>query len=528
MNRRDRLREALDDIRMPETAHHRILIVMQTQPRRRVSFDGFGRAVAVTVALAICAVGMTVMWNYIFSDGRDTPPPPLTTPADTTASPSPEATPPDDAPARLDLGFLIDIDWPELVPFNPEVKVFPLTGTPAVYKTSVMGPVTFVDERLNPVELPFEPEEYAVLRDGGAYALYSEPHGWVLMLADGTVPRRTNGEYITLRDMGEAHAYFIAAGKAVVTARPNDGHDGWTYGLYDLELRRESVTPQYETLRIALNQSWSQQTDVSYSPIFYGIKDGTGYLLGEKGRVLYDMGPAEAFSEWGGSYQLYLHERIFLRVPETEYGEHLYVWRDGDDWQDDGRGWLHYYILYGGGVDGNGRGLFIFDPDGREIHRADNCESLLFRHRLTFQTDSGYFSLQKGGIVREDGPPPPEEWYYIGGGVSYNAITGLYTIQNHPGMVFLETEERLSPSRNGYVLRFRQTGSGLQSEPYIIYGLDAAPLMEDFYGAVYEAPAPRNGIFVYLDPDTCVLLLSNGGTVPVPNAPRVELRYSGG
>ena len=58
--------------------------------------------------------------------------------------------------------------------------------------------------------------------------------------------------------------------------------------------------------------------------------------------------------------------------------------------------------------------------------------------------------------------------------------------------------------------------------PRTVYDLTGTLLLDHFYGIIDDVPGPGGGLFVYLDPGTCVLLFSDGSTVPVPNAPVVE------
>lgn len=176
---------------------------------------------------------------------------------------------------------LIDIEWPEYVGYQPENKVFPLTSVPHVYKTGVIGPVVFIDERQNPATLPFEPSGYAVI-DGivspdqeyahVAYALYSNETGWVLMFIDGTVPLGTDGDYIRLSDEGEDGPWFVNAANTVVSQR------GGSLGLYNLEERREVLPCKYD---------WIEEID---GWLFLAAKDGQGWLFSAKGRELYAFG----------------------------------------------------------------------------------------------------------------------------------------------------------------------------------------------------------------------------------------------
>jgi len=180
----------------------------------------------------------------------------------------------------------IDIAWPEYPDYRPESKVYPLTSEPHIYKSGVEGPITFIDEQLNPITLPFESLEYATIEGAVnaksewrhvAYALnigksiHFTDADWILMHIDGTIPRGTDGEYIRLSDAGDDGPWFYNGAWAVVTY-----HDG--FGLYNLKERRQVLPNNYE---------WIQVIDRC---MFLALKDGQGWLISADGRELYAFG----------------------------------------------------------------------------------------------------------------------------------------------------------------------------------------------------------------------------------------------
>ncbi len=77
---------------------------------------------------------------------------------------------------------------------------------------------------------------------------------------------------------------------------------------------------------------------------------------------------------------------------------------------------------------------------------------------------------------------------------------------------------------DNFVLLYEETDPDdfLRIGPKSIYALDGALLLDNVYGWINEVPAPGGRLFVYLDPETCVLLMPDGSTTPVPAAPKVE------
>ena len=55
-----------------------------------------------------------------------------------------------------------------------------------------------------------------------------------------------------------------------------------------------------------------------------------------------------------------------------------------------------------------------------------------------------------------------------------------------------------------------------------VYAMDGSMLLDNVYGFADTIAGPDGGVFVYLNPETCVLLYPDGRTIPVPDAPTVE------
>ncbi|MCL1807726.1 MAG: hypothetical protein FWG31_08500 [Oscillospiraceae bacterium] len=88
MNKREELRQALDNVRMPEELKAKTLAAMKEQPPRKASFEGFGRLAAIAAAVVMLAVGGTLIWTYLFGGGQGDSPV-LTSPPDGSPPPTP-------------------------------------------------------------------------------------------------------------------------------------------------------------------------------------------------------------------------------------------------------------------------------------------------------------------------------------------------------------------------------------------------------------------------------------------------------
>jgi hypothetical protein len=553
---------------MPEALYEKTLEAMRKQKQRRVSFEGFGRLAAITAATAVLVVGAALSWRYLFGDWK--PPDVMASPLPTEVSspPDPSPDPPPTVPDglhQLDLNFLIDIDWPEPSPYTPEVKVFPLTNVGMVYSTCMAGPVTFVDGQLNPVTLPFEVYGYAPINERGSgtfkgYSLSIEEDGYsydILMLADGTVPRGADGRYIEIANIAEINGadgfLFYNAGSAIVTVRSvRNGNEGTTplYGLYDMETQRETVPREYDRVELIDAENRCFFFSHSLGPSY--LDGSLHYLFDGKGRLLYEFG----MHHWQ-EFCININERCFYKISSLgssqypQWANSLIKWGDA-----------YLAILYYE----NPCLLYILDGSGREIERMDffNYSETVCGDRLVLATPDGFVLLDRAGgmtrfpaaldrsvrIRRYDG----NEIFYVTDGYSeyyaadqsgrvrvaapYEMEEGpvsmdykayVYFLRDENGGIALETDDYLSVSGN-FILRSRYTDKVLRDrkDPYAVYNLNGRLLLENVYGYIHEVPGPGGGLFVYLDPDTCVLLYPDGRTVPVPAAPVVEKVYHGG
>jgi len=140
----------------------------------------------------------------------------------------------------------------------------------------------------------------------------------------------------------------------------------------------------------------------------------------------------------------------------------------------------------------------------------------------------GFRALDMQGNIRtvtyaEAGQPPilyryhPHHYRYFFVDPDHRAIAetdGHFMIRG----AFVLMGER-APSESGYSMRVN---------PKAVYALDGRLLLDNVYGYIHETLGPNGGLFVYLDERTCVLLSPDGSTTPVPDAPVVELAFTGG
>jgi hypothetical protein len=151
--------------------------------------------------------------------------------------------------------------------------------------------------------------------------------------------------------------------------------------------------------------------------------------------------------------------------------------------------------------------LFIFDETGREIYRAD-CRGywISMNDEFVIQTKTGFTIMDRDGNFR----------------VSDEDQEYKDSLHRFGGTILIETVKM------NFAVHFRRVQDRWwQEEAFAVYSLDGEMLLDDIFGAIYEAPGPNGGIFVYLDENTCVLLTPDGRTVPVHSAPVVEKVYYG-
>ncbi len=444
-------------------------------------------------------------------------------PTVTTESPSPELHTPDispmpsvnpspsEEPFVLNTDFVFDI--PEPLDYTPEVKVFPLDSAWGYYKTHVWGSVSFVDETLSIVSLPFEPVDYApigVWLDGipKAYAIglprsHPEYDGrdWVLMLTDGTVPRGEDGKYVFLPDQTHNEVSFTVTGSAVVTYESVNGvyHDAegrqieenFRYGLFDLDERRDVLPREYEMYL------WDYPFTIE-DAMLYGRKDGRGYLLSSKGEVLHDYGEVP---------DVYLDEEEFLW--NREYG--LFSYEGKKYTFIDGR-FSRVYICKDMLIACHGAQHTIFDRAGQELFRTDSQEEAFAYAGISEPTQR----YEENELYRQ---------FTEGGPLYRDNKTNDTVLLDESGNVLLRTKDRMQVAGD-FVLRYEPVGD-MRSDPKTVYSFDGKVLLDNVYGWINEVLAPGGGLFVYLDPETCVLLMPDGSTNSVPAAPVVEKFYVG-
>ncbi|MDR1691799.1 MAG: hypothetical protein LBR72_00420 [Oscillospiraceae bacterium] len=396
-------------------------------------------------------------------------PSPSPTPASAPApEPSPEQTP---EPYTLDVSAFFEL--PESRVFFGEAGVYPLTNAFAWYNTVMKGPITFLDTELNPVELPFTPAEYAVV--GGyngavmAYALmmpsdHPEYDGrdWVLMLADGTVPRSEDGKYIFMEDDTHNSTLFNFAGSAVVIIEHDGGaaedeygnyETDYRYGLYDLEERRVILPCEYVGMELG-NSPFGR-----WDSMVYCCKDGFGYLMDGGGNILYEYGEVadpyfdqsvSFWDPWDRSFR-FSSDGVFQSV--TVFDDFFIAEREEEP------------------------RCVVFNQEGAELYRADNME------------DAREFA----------GIPNP---VYPTGGDYLNRRVGQFVLQY-------------------------EDIDNIGSKPKAVSSAGGDLLLDNVYGIIGDVLGPGGGVFVYLGPETCVLLMPDGSAVPVPNAPVVGAVYNG-
>jgi len=506
----------------------------------------------IIVLLSILALLSGCTGKSAPSDGTDTSAPTetLTLPTVTAPATEPTTVPPDPEPEpfTLDLSKLINIDWPDYGPYKPDKMVYPLTNEGIYYYYGVFGKVTFVDENLDIIPLPFETQRYAPVV--GHYL--DEP--WVkayglddgkLMFADGTFPRDADGEYYTLIDDGHNSTVYVNMGGAVVIrAKPGTVDGG--FGLYNLRERRQVLECVYGYIY----------------PIDYGIfttsKGNTWYLFDEMGKELYSH-IFEEDSAWlknnpgvsifGVEYYLDAKNKLFYKYSDfgfngynnlQKWGGYYFITNVKDEtWQsvtiiaslDGDFVYRSYNRCYRDAHDnlifiGDDR-ITIIDNDLNETHflfkstdyekiysaNYDGREVTICYAKPNNNGNTEYIAVDKTGNIRQSERYNPQK----------DKIPEI-DLKDANGIVVKTVPINSYRVRRvgDFVIEAVLVDEVIWSAPKAIYSLNGYILMDDIYGYVNEAVLPDGGMFVYTSSDKCVILYPDGRTVPFPNAPFVK------
>lgn len=432
-----------------------------------------------------------------------------------------------------------------------------------IYKSGVVGEVTFVDEDFHTIQLPFNPPMFGHIHntDGTVkgYVLrkpdYEEE---VLMLTDGTVPLDGDGHYICPVNWGEDGAWYPSLGSTVITCSPGDSQGAWTwrYGLYDMEARRQILPNAYDRIEI-----------VSES-LYTVMQGGQSWLYDDRGGLLYTFDPSEgtivynySWLDWPGYEFYYLNQEHRIFFKQTDFSRHIYY-----EWMR----WGDSFLVVN--FDGSDNALTVYDQDGQPLYR-NRCDyqyqligsDFVFRNRETYVVldrnlrerhfpaafGSEYTQVlgyRDGALHIEYGgsETTPEQTFaalYEDGSIRniHFADAGqppiLYRYPDH--YLFVGNNNEILAETDGYISicgdfvivkeRFDDDGRfTMRTDPKAVYALDGRLLLENVYGCIDEGLGPGGGMFVYLDETTCVLLSADGATLPVPAAQAVERQYWGG
>jgi len=475
----------------------------------------------------------------------------------TEKTPTDEITREEEILSHIDLSFLIELDWTENEKddFEAEFKVFPLPDYKyAHYWTGITGDIIFLDEQLKLFELPFQPVGWIYIysnfydynnRKPIAYALKINHGSWendengrnyntgeyILMLADGTIPRGSNGEYLNILWGSYNSEWIVNNGYAVIIY----GENG--LGIYDIKNQKEILPCIYDSINYV-------------DSIFYIVNDKHGYLYDRTGKELYSFGKlteekfqygfeeflnyskgiyglsCNNFNGWSDSYIYFLNfeNRLFYKnsemnpIIDREYDFHPKAWGD--------------YIVFS---TNKTEYIYIADRNGDIL--------LCSKKYSTYEISGEYLIFNKGNGI--------ETWYSTDESGNIIEIDKIYNydlnnnandysniydyngiryyldykrLNDENGNILLDTDNiggQLQLSRNGNFIINNFWDYQNQESTHNIYTLDGKLLIENLYGFVYST-APGGGIFVYTTPVDCMILYPNGKTVTIPEAPRVE------
>jgi len=472
-----------------------------------------------------------------------------------------ETTQENEVLSHIDLSFLIELDWPEDEEdeFEAEFKVFPLLEyRNAHYWSGITGNTIFLDEQLKSFELPFQPVGWIYIysnfydynnRKPIAYALKIDHGSWehdeigrdystgkyILMLADGTIPRSSNGDYLNILWGRYNSEWIVNNDYAVITY----GENG--LGIYDIKNQKEILPCVYDSINLV-------------DSIFYIVNDGYGYLYDKTGKELYSFGEltenefqygfeeflnyskgiyalrCNTFNGWSSSYTYFMNfeNRLFYKnsemnlIIDNEYNSHLTAWGD--------------YVVFSVNKTeyicvANRNGDILLRKDGYSSYEFADGYLILnkgYGNRTWYSTD------ESGNIIEIDGiegykfytypQDKPRTFDYNGRRYQYH----YYFLSDENGNILLHTDNiggQLRLSQNGNFIINDFWDFGEYTSTHDIYTPDGKLLIENLYGVVYSI-APGGGIFVYTTPEDCMILYPDGKTVPIPEAPKVEKHIS--
>ncbi|MDR3277942.1 MAG: hypothetical protein LBT12_04145 [Oscillospiraceae bacterium] len=436
---------------------------------------------------------------------RDAQSAPTASPSAEPVSPSVSAPPPAYDPAfrlpeRIDLRFP-----PPPEPYAPEAEVIPLVNGRDVYKSGVFGETLFLNRQLEILDLPEGTDNYYIVRDGSVLTNdRAAPVAAALINAAGNIAfMRLDGAVMTdfvYRDYSQGDGYDIrSVGGYIQVCREDAG-----FGLLDIRTGEEVVPCGFEEL-ILLD----------------------GYLLADSrfldfsGNVLYDCeSKAVTLIMPGDPVRFYDHAAYALELETSalysaDYADNttveLYERRlvVADDWTANPRE-VKIFDLDGnllfGGLAGNvfyRNGHLILPGEGTAVVVTAGGETLELP--LPEKTESGYGDAVyiDGRLVFEDAAPVADG---APDGVDYRKDAGAFTI----------------------TARYKEPGGAWWSGvAYLAIASGGEILMENPYGVIEELTFP-DAIAVYADESSCLLLYTDGHTVPIPNAPKVKYEHIGG
>lgn len=501
--------------------------------------------------------------------------------------------------SHIDLSFLIELDWTEenenTNKIEIEFKVFPLTDySKGIYSNSLTGDLIFIDEKINPVKLPFQPVAWNYIYDFDPINQISKPIGYalqekltywdetileyiredyILMLADGTIPLDSDGEYIKLIwGQFEGPVYFINNGSAVVI------HKNKKYGIYDLIKQKIILPCEYDSI-------------CPVDSIFYVVSDGYGFLYDKNGNKLYSLGKlteeqlqnkepfcaydicefnCNTVNGWSAGAEYYLNgtEQLFYKISDNASGiDKGYVNGSLSSW---GK-----YIVYS---TSDMKRVYVTERNGSVLYSGECYNYGVSGEYLALYTTSGFVIVNNKDFTERKFPADlnPND-SYASGSVFYKFDNDLvyymkefwdkelysvdesgnvlkvkeydkpvlyvknddfepvyvkndnYYLQDEDENILLissykEKNENVLYGMlevHGNFVFLNVPDGGESAYTNAVYSRDGKLLAGNIYG-VASSPAPGGGIFVYISPDNCIVLYPDGSTIPVPAAPAVE------
>ena len=530
------------------------------------------RRAAMMVSLVLCAAFLMCSCT---PGGEEEPSPPngatAPPPSDTTGGPG---GPPSYALEYIPFETVCSLSAPPEL-YRPDVGVFPLVNTPALYKECIDGPVMFAGADGAAVPLPEGVEQYYALYQydftGGGMSripqcvmLMDGDGKLAVMLLDGSVT--TGFEYDLYFGLGDDYPYFsIREGYLMVTlldGYQNAAGDGrYYFGLLDIRTGEMVIPCEYDFMELYNGAVYAERGGESMlfdyggaMAVSFGtraINDGVAYtdyldylgagLSGDSYIIIDKAGGTDVCrTRHDPGVVLYAMDSVNLLVRRPhETGSEITVTDGGGAFLFAARGGFppNFWVGENGFVIKHDGIITAVTKDGRLLEfNYDAGEDFLYNVRcedglihassmIDYYTEELRIISADGSYTTEHTRINPQTGYF-----RYRENDGAYetAYADGDGNIVIpyglyEDFAEIDGESRTFILAYTDWGTS----PAAIYNRDGELLADGLFGVIEELYAPDR-IVVYFAPGECGFLSSDGGFTPIPGVPDMDKIYYGG